>query len=298
MGIITEIQRFSLKDGPGIRTVVFLKGCNMTCTWCHNPEALCGHAQLLVYSDNCIGCGQCVTACPLQLHLGRADGGRFDFAKCRGCGECAKSCYAEALVLTGMERTPGEILEQVARDIPYYKHSGGGVTLSGGEVLQQAAFALELLKLLKAKGISTAIESNLLASWETISTLLPFTDFVMVDIKHMDSDVHAHYTGVANTAILENICLLDRTGIPFVVRTPVIGGVNDTTEVIEEIAGFLAPLEHLKYYELLPFNPLGAPKYRAMEIRYSFETAKPISAERMAFLGRAAEKYGIEVRCG
>ena len=192
-GIITEIERFALKDGPGIRTTVFFKGCNMACKWCHNPETLSVRPQLMIYPDKCIGCGACVEACRAGARtLGKNGALQYDRTACKHCGACAANCFSGALVMSGKEMTVEEVMEEILQDRAYYRNSGGGVTLSGGEVSTQPEFALELLQALKKEGISTAIETNLHAPWSVYERMLPFLDLVMFDIKifvETDADV-------------------------------------------------------------------------------------------------------------
>ncbi|MDR1641997.1 MAG: glycyl-radical enzyme activating protein [Clostridiales bacterium] len=269
-GIITEIQRFSLRDGPGIRTVVFLKGCNMACQWCHNPETISPKPQLAFYAENCIGCGKCETSPDL--------------------------CFADAKVIIGKEMSSTEIYDQIARDLPYYKNSGGGVTLSGGEALMQPEFAIEILGLCKEAGIHGAIETNLSFDWEEIEPVLAACDLVMADIKHMNDSVHVERTGVSNKKILANIAKLDGTGKKFIVKTPVIPGVNDNERDIEDIALFLSKLKNLECFELLNFNPLGAKKREGLKVSNPFKGALPLSDDRMEKLAEAARAHGVKVR--
>ena len=199
-GIITEIERFALKDGPGIRTTVFFKGCNMACKWCHNPETLSVRPQLMIYPDKCIGCGACVEACRAGARtLGKNGALQYDRTACKHCGACAANCFSGALVMSGKEMTVEEVMEEILQDRAYYRNSGGGVTLSGGEVSTQPEFALELLQALKKEGISTAIETNLHAPWSVYERMLPFLDLVMFDIKIFDEEAHRRWTGVSRT---------------------------------------------------------------------------------------------------
>ncbi len=297
-GIITDIQRFSLHDGPGIRTTVFLKGCNMACPWCHNPETINPAPQMIYYENNCIGCLKCVEVCPTGAQKQSVAGHIYDRQLCSNCGKCSEICFPGAMVLTGKPLTIEDVMDEVLQDMDYYRTSGGGVTLSGGEVLVQAEFARELLKRCKGEGINTAIETNLSFPWEAIEKLLEVTDLVMLDIKLFESSKHEAWTKLSNERVLENVRRLSETGIPFIVRTPVIPGVNDSVKEIEGIAAFIAALPNLEYYELLNYNPLGEAKYRGLSAANPFEEARPNNKAEMDELAAAAKRYGIPVRTG
>ena len=299
MGILTNIQRFSLNDGPGIRSTVFFKGCNLRCRWCHNPETLSTRPQLLRYGQKCIGCGACVTACPTGSRSLSPEGLRYEEKTCTACGACADVCFSGALELCGREYSVDEVLGEVLQDKPYYEHSGGGVTLSGGEVLMQPAFACQLLRALKERGVSTAIETNFSFPFEeVIGPLLPWTDLWMVDIKLFDALAHKRWTGGDNARILENLRRLAALGKPVIVRTPVIPGVNDAEAEIVPIAAFLKEIGSLQYYELLNFNPLGASKYDSLEMNNDFRDARPLPKERIEALADAARALGLQVKVG
>lgn len=300
-GLLTEIQRFSLNDGPGIRTTVFFKGCNMRCQWCHNPETLSPAPQILYYQENCISCLKCTDVCPSHAQSVKTDhngikGHVFIRDLCTGCGACAEICFPKAMVLSGKKYTVDEVMSQIMQDIDYYKNSQGGVTLSGGEVFLQPQFAKELLIACKEKGIHTAVESNFLTSWEIISELLPYIDLVMVDIKHSDDQIHKSVTGVGNQDILANIKRLSEDGTPFIVRTPVIPGVNDTAEEIENIVRLICKLPNMMYYELLNYNPLGENKYVSLSMEYRFTNTKPLSESKMETLSRIQDDYHIHIK--
>lgn len=296
-GIITDIQRFSLKDGPGIRTTVFFKGCNMACKWCHNPETLSIAPQLLCYPQKCIKCGSCVMMCPTGSRFLDEKGMLvYNRGKCIHCGTCANNCFSGALILSGRWMDVDEVMAEVIQDADYYRNSGGGVTLSGGEVTMQYEFAGELLAALKAKGISTAVETNMLANWSRYEELIPCLDMVMMDIKLFSEEKHRKWTGVGNQNILENIRKMSDTGIPIIVRTPVIPGVNDDEGEIGRIADFIASLRHVEYYELLQFNPLGESKYNALGLENEFAGVRPLDAEHMEPLAKAAERSRVPVR--
>ena len=296
-GIVTEIMRFSLKDGPGIRTTVFLKGCNMACKWCHNPETISMQPQLMHYPDRCIGCGACMEVCPrgaLATSASLAAGATsasvvLDRAKCIACGACADHCYAGALVISGMRMSVVDIMSEVMQDIDYYRNSGGGLTIGGGEPACQPEFLRELLKEAKAAGIHTAIETNMHADWETYESILPYLDLVMLDIKHSDDAEHARWTGAGNAKLLENIRKI--TSIkPTFIRVPVIPGVNDSSAEIAKIASVAKGLNNIERIELLLYNPLGESKYEALGIKdYRFRGTKPTPSEHAEELKKTAK---------
>lgn len=295
-GMVTEIQRFALNDGPGIRTTVFLKGCDMRCAWCHNPETIRPGKDLHYYARNCIGCFKCVYVCPSKAHK-KIDGThRFFPNLCVRCGKCADICYAGAMVMSGEEMTVQQVMEQVVQDKPYYDDSHGGVTISGGEVFCQREFALELTQACHAQGISVGIETNLNTPMEQARPLLSQVDLIMCDVKLLDGEEHRKWTGVGNETVKANLRLLDDLNVPYIVRTPVIPGVNDSDGDIAAIAEFLRPCKNMMYYELLNFNPLGMPKYESLSLPNPFEGAKPLSRARMRELAAVAQAAGINAR--
>lgn len=273
-GMITDIQRFSLNDGPGIRTVVFFKGCNLACTWCHNPEAIVSEPELLCYPQKCIRCGACAS-------------------------DENAPCFSGAHVWAGRLASVQDVMMEVLQDVDYYKTSGGGVTLSGGEAMMQPEFAAELLRACREAGVPAALETNLHYPFPRLGDILESLELVMCDLKLMNPDKHRACTGADNALILENIQRLARSGVPYILRTPVIPGVNDTEEEIGSIAAFAARSgQGLLYYELLNFNPLGASKYKAMGKENRHADASPLGAERMHELLDAAKRQGIPVRIG
>lgn len=298
-GMITEIERFALNDGPGIRTTVFFKGCNMRCAWCHNPETINPGRELHYYESKCIGCYKCVYACPCKAQK-RINGQHRYFPNlCIKCGKCAGICYAGAMAVSGKKMAVDEVMAEILQDKPYYVSSRGGVTLSGGEVLCQAEFAESLTDACHGEDISVGLETNLNLPWEKISSLISKADLIMCDLKLMDSEAHKTWTGTGNELIKENIGRLAASGKPFIVRTPLIPEATDSDGNIREIAGFLAQLpgrEHMLYYELLNFNPLGDTKYKSLHRANRFADAKPLPKERVAALKAAAEACGIPVR--
>ncbi len=294
-GNVTDIQRFSLNDGDGIRTTVFLKGCNMHCTWCHNPETIEHINNILFYKENCIGCGKCFAVCPQGVHVLEDGAHKLRLDRCVHCGKCVDVCFAQALRLAGRSMTTEEVMEHIVQDIPYYQYSGGGVTLSGGEVFCQKDFAESIVDACREQDIPVAVETNLLHSFDQIAPILKKLDLVMFDIKLMDGKQHKKYTGTDNRLILENAKKLDELGIPMIVRTPLIPGVTDADENLLAIAEFAAGLKNFRLYELLNFNPLGGSKYTAMNRDNAFAQARPLNEARLAHIRQLLRDYSIKI---
>ncbi len=287
-GIITHIQRFSVHDGPGIRTTVFLKGCQLHCPWCHNPETYRRQPELQIFADRCIGCGACIERCEHNAHELTSAGHVYHRDRCVACGRCAETCYAKSLVHVGETRTAESVVAEVLADRPFYRPTGG-VTISGGEPLLQADFTAAILELCRHEEIHTAIETNLAWPWEVVAPLVPLVDLLLVDIKTMDDESHRHWTGASNAKILENLRRLDGLGKSLVIRTPVVGGVNDRPEQISAIADFSATLQNVCQYDLLPYHPLGTGKFDALGLeghRPEFHT--PTASQLDALAVRAA----------
>ena len=250
-GLLFDIVRNSFVDGPGIRTTVFFKGCNLHCAWCHNPESQSRKPQMLFYANKCTGCGKCRVVCPTPDN-------------CTLCGKCTFYCPADARKICGKEYTPEEVLEEVVKDKTFYKNSGGGVTFSGGECMLQIDALEALLRLCKEAGIHTAVDTAGHVPFEYFQRILPYTDLFLYDIKTMDEAVHRQYTGVTNARILENLRQLLDNGRKLWIRIPVIPGVNDTIAEMEKIRGFLASSPAPEKIELLPYHAMGEHKYAAL----------------------------------
>lgn len=264
-----DIQRFSVHDGPGIRTTVFFKGCNLHCFWCHNPESISSKQEVQFLPFKCIGCGKCLAACPRGCHT--VSGGQrvYDRASCETCGRCAVQCPAEALALMGGTYTVPDVLETVSRDKPFYKGSGGGLTCSGGEPMLQKDFLLDLLTQAKAADVHTAVDTAGNVPYSFFCDVLPYTDLFLYDMKCMDDARHTAATGVSNRLILENIVKLSRAGAKIWVRIPVIPTVNNTPDNMWQAAEFLKNLDGVEKVELLTFHRLGEGKYESIGRTYS-----------------------------
>ena len=291
-GMITDIQRFSLNDGPGIRTTVFLKGCNLHCAWCHNPETIRKKNELMVYPANCIGCGHCVPVCPSGARSIAAGVLQFDRSRCTACGACAAVCFPGALKMAGRSVSVEEVMGEILQDHAYYADSGGGVTLSGGELFCQAEFADALIDACRKEKIPVAVETNLNWQFESVRPILEKLDLMMFDVKIFDYVEHKRWTGVENAELLDNARRLDTLNRPLIARTPLIPGATDSAENIRAIAGFLRNFRNLRCYELLNFNPLGESKYRALEEKNPFVSARPLKPEALTRLREAAESVG------
>jgi len=290
-GLVFDIQRFSVHDGPGIRTTVFLKGCTLRCFWCQNPEGLNLRPEVMFYPEKCIGCGNCLINCPKDAHIFKNGMHVYLREKCIGCGSCTETCYSGALKISGKWMRVEDVMKEVLRDKVFYEASRGGVTLSGGDPLVQSDFSLALLKRCKNEGLHTAVETAANCQWDIIERLLPFIDLVMMDIKHMDPMVHRRVTGITNKLILSNVERFAETGKPLIIRVPVIPTVNDTVEQIEAIAKFVQSFKNLKLLELLPFHRLGEGKYRALGLDYPASHLKTPSKTKMQKLVEAAKRF-------
>ena len=233
--MVFNIQRYSIHDGPGIRTTAFLKGCPLACAWCHNPESLRPMPEVVFRAERCLKCGWCVKACPRAAISLDSSGWRRDASRCDGCGACATVCPSEAVEVIGRRMTVAEVLAEVEKDRIFYSESGGGITVSGGEPLAQPDFLAGLLSACRQKGLHTVVDTSGCAPWATFERILPDTCLFLYDLKHLDDDVHQRWTGVSNVQILDNLARLAETGAAIEVRMPVVPGVNDSDEHLDRL---------------------------------------------------------------
>ena len=283
---ISDIKRFAVHDGDGIRTTVFLKGCTLKCVWCHNPEGIGFKPQLAYYEHKCINCGQCIGACPNGSQTITNNLHFFDRTKCLACGKCVLKCLGEALNYYGKEVAVDELLPLLLEDKEFYDTSDGGVTLSGGECLCQADFCAELLKKLKERDVHTAVDTCGMVSREAFDKVIPYTDIFLYDIKAIDEEVHVKCTGHSNKLILDNIEYLNSLGKEIEVRIPYVPDFNDNQ--IEKIFAFLKPLKNVKKIRVLPYHNYAGSKYEALGMENNLPKRLPTEEEIAA-----AENIGL-----
>lgn len=296
-GTLFDIQRFCVHDGPGIRTTIFFKGCNLKCFWCHNPESLNPKLEVQYLASKCIGCGKCIICCSNGCHIMDNGMHSYDRTYCLSCGECAAGCPAEALSSVGKDYTVEDVLNIAIRDKKFYDNSSGGITCSGGEPMLQHDFLKELLVAANAVGLNTAIDTAGNVPFEWFEEILPFTDLFLYDLKCMDNTQHTKAVGVGNRHILENIVKLSEAGATIWVRIPVIPSVNDSMENMERTANFLSPLKGVQKVELLTFHRLGGGKYETMGRDYTATDLLPLSKEEMQRISKPFQdkKFTVKV---
>jgi pyruvate formate lyase activating enzyme len=293
-GIVFDIQRASLHDGPGIRTTVFLKGCPLHCVWCHNPEANKIKPQLFVNAEKCMSCGACVQACQHQVHRIEAGIHIIDYEKCIASGDCVRACNQQALKLVGCQMSISDVMAEVLADRAFYEQSGGGLTISGGEPMMQFPFTLELVKLAKKEGIHTCIESSGFCAQERFEEILPYVDLFLVDYKITDSGVHQSYTGVPNELILSNLDYLYQHHASIILRCPIIPEINDTKTHFESISKLGTKYPRLTAIEILPYHDMGNSKRASIGVPMTLVGLKSTSAETTSEWLNELRKFGCD----
>jgi len=297
-GLIFNIQRFSVNDGPGIRTTVFLKGCPLHCRWCHNPESISPTKEIMLREDRCLRCGDCVAFCKHQVI--RKKDGRYvtDRKSCERCGECVEQCYADAREVVGREVTVSEILPELLKDAVFYDESGGGVSLSGGEPLLQHEFALALLQNCKTKGLHTVVDTTGFTSPAILQRISPFIDLFLYDLKTLDDHKHSEFTGVSNQIILENLDRLVRWEKEVIIRIPIIPAFNNDVESIRKIGTFLESLGIIREIQLLPYHKSGVEKYQRLGTDYQMHDTPVMTTDQLEDLALELRNHVSAVSVG
>ncbi len=294
VGLIFDVDTFAVHDGPGIRMAVYLKGCSLACKWCHSPESRLPAPELIIVRDRCRLCGACAEACARGVHRVRATGHAINREACVACGACAEQCPALALSIKGAVTRARDVVGQALRMKPFFDHSGGGVTLTGGEPTCQPDFAEAVLRGCQAEGVHTAIETCGACDWEQLARLLPHADLVLYDLKLIDDDEHRRWTGESNRQVLQNAARLDGHNVQ--VRVPLIPGVTDTDGNLRAVFAFMRDAG-LPSLALLPYNPSTAAKYEWLDLPYEIE-AEPQPLERLRALLHRARRAGLEAVIG
>jgi len=296
-GFIFNIERFTLHDGPGIRTTVFLKGCPLNCEWCCNPESQSIAPQLAYFKEKCTACGRCLPLCSKgAISSGEKDQRVIlDFSLCDGCGNCAPACIPDALVMMGEEKTTSEIVEIVKRDLPFYLRSCGGVTLSGGEPLAQPNFTAEILRMCKDTGIHTAIQTCGYGIQTDIDKVLPYLDLVIFDLKHMDAATHQRLTGKSNQLILENLQYINTQEKDIVIQIPLIPGMNDSEENLAACFQLAQSLKYVQGVSLLSYHALGQSKYSRIGRSYELSDLRQPDNNYLKIKSEWVAQFGVPI---
>lgn len=287
-GIIFDIQKYAIHDGPGIRSLVFFKGCPLHCLWCHNPEGQAAQPEVMHFPDRCLSCGACRAACPVGLAA----------ADCRHCGACAEVCPSGARRLAGRTVTSADVMREVEKDTVFYDESGGGVTFSGGEPLAQPAFLLDLLQACARRELHTAIETSGFGLPADVAAAAKYARLWLYDLKLMDDARHREYTGASNRVILENLTLLAGLGAAVTVRVPIIPGVNDDDANLAATGRFVAGLKNVREMHVLPYHSFGMDKYPRLGLDYRLAATPEPATEDMNRVAARLSEFGLTVRIG
>lgn len=309
---IFNVQKYSIYDGPGIRTLIFFKGCPLRCKWCSNPEGLERKYQVMFQEDLCRHCGKCIPVCPVHVHYfpdkedeqtpSKSERSRHKVNRsidCIGCRKCETICPKQALSIVGSDKTISEVLEIIEQDALFYLSSGGGVTLGGGEVTAQPEFAANLLMECKRMGIHTAIETCGYAKLDPLLMVAQFTNLFLYDIKHIDSERHYELTGVRNERILDNLTELICRGFNVKIRMPLVRGLNDSVDTIRRTIEFLKPFKGYKNFhgiDVLPYHKLGINKYKQLDMKYTITDDLSFKTEELDNIEKTIKDYNLQVK--
>ena len=296
-GLVSDIQRFSVNDGYGIRTIVFLAGCAMNCAWCQNPEMIGKRPALMYNAGRCGGCGVCIEVCPAGAACAREGCIEVDRDRCISCLHCVEQCIYEARLASCRWMTAREVIDAVLRDETFFKNTGGGLTVSGGEPLIQKDFCAELLRLAKNAGIHTAVETAGNVAYESFKTAAPLTDLFLYDIKLINGEKHRKWTGVSNEQILRNFEKLCETNVEIIVRVPLIPGINDGEE-FHAIADHVSGFKSVKEMHILPYHTIGGDKYKHLGMAYKLDGQDDENDIETDNCRKYAESLGFRVSVG
>jgi len=298
-GFVFDIKRFSVHDGPGIRTTVFVKGCPLRCPWCHNPEGISLKPEIFFSPERCVGCGACAQVCLQEAHSWANGRHVFHRPLCEGCGRCVASCPTGAIELAGVEMSVEEVLNIVERDKPFYQESGGGLTVSGGEPLLQFEFTKALLEAAKEREIHTCLDTSGAAPWRRLEELIGVVDLFLFDVKVLDEKKHRELVGISLEPLLKNLRRLDQARSRLILRCPIIPGVNDVEEHLYKLARLARSLKNVEAVEILPFHKLAVEKYKRLGREYSFAKVEPPLEEQVKGWIATLRDQGVkEVRLG
>jgi pyruvate formate lyase activating enzyme len=302
-GTIFDIRRFSIHDGPGIRTTVFFKGCPLSCWWCHNPESQGSQPEVMLREQRCIRCGSCIEACAEGAISDRSNGSGpqpvvTDRNLCTRCGSCVEVCPVEAREIAGKALTVDQVMAEIERDITFFDESSGGVTFSGGEPLMQPQFLMELLRACRGIDVHTVLDTSGYTSWKMLSQIAPLVDLFLYDIKCIDSEKHRRFTGVPNDLILSNLEGLAQAGSALILRLPVIPGLNDDEANIRDVGKLASRLPGIRRVDLLPYHAAAVGKYERLGMRYALVDTPTPGEEEMNRLAGMLREYGLLVKIG
>jgi pyruvate formate lyase activating enzyme len=292
--IVLSISRMTVHNGPGIRTLILFKGCPLRCLWCSTPESQKADPEIAFFQNSCTHCNKCIPVCPLNAISSINNAIIIDRSLCNNCGKCAQVCYPEALKLLGKPMTVEELLKEAKKDVVIYKNSHGGVTISGGEPLLDTVFNGQLLRAFKKESISAGIDTSGYVPWSNIEPLLPYIDFFLWDIKHMDPEKHKSLTGASNQLILDNLRAVSLRNIPVYLRLPLITGYNDSEDNIKAACEFARGLSSVVELDLLPLHHLGQARYESLNRIYPIADLPFVPDDRLQDLKNLVESYGLK----